>query len=239
MKRCAKCGEEKSLDLFNKSRGSKDGRKPRCKECSREDGRIYRESHVEQCKAYAKWYVHAFKEERLEYSRRNKDKVNGYKRKYVENNHEKRLEQSRRYYRNNKQKRKEYEARNRDVLNQKHREYLKNNPQAKIRKNLRTRIGAVIGGRSKGGRLHLLLGCSIDFFKQYLEAMFEEGMRWENYGGGRGKWNIDHIVPCDKFDLQDELQQKICFHYTNLQPMWHEENCSKSNRYCGKYKKSL
>ena len=54
-----------------------------------------------------------------------------------------------------------------------------------------------------------------------------EGMTWENHG----EWHIDHIKPCASFNLFDPKQQIMCFHYTNLQPLWAEENLSKSNKF--------
>ena len=53
-------------------------------------------------------------------------------------------------------------------------------------------------------------------------------MSWNNHGFYG--WHIDHIYPCSKFDLTDLNQQKQCFHYTNLQPLWAEENKKKSNK---------
>jgi hypothetical protein len=51
-------------------------------------------------------------------------------------------------------------------------------------------------------------------------------MSWHN----RELWHIDHIIPCDSFDLSNPDQQKKCFHYTNLQPLWKEDNLKKSNK---------
>ena len=51
-------------------------------------------------------------------------------------------------------------------------------------------------------------------------------MNWDNYG----QWHIDHIRPCASFNLLDPIEQKICFHYTNLQPLWAEDNLKKSNK---------
>ena len=53
----------------------------------------------------------------------------------------------------------------------------------------------------------------------------------ENYG--TFGWHIDHIRPCSSFDLTDLEQQKQCFHYTNLQPLWWFDNIKKSSFYEG------
>ena len=57
--------------------------------------------------------------------------------------------------------------------------------------------------------------------------MFHPGMSWDNYGSA---WHIDHIRPCSSFDFSDPEQQKKCFHFSNLQPLWDEINTVKSNR---------
>ena len=53
-------------------------------------------------------------------------------------------------------------------------------------------------------------------------------MSWENYG--YYGWHIDHIIPCSKFDLSKLEEQKKCFHFTNLQPLWALDNIKKSNK---------
>jgi hypothetical protein len=58
-----------------------------------------------------------------------------------------------------------------------------------------------------------------------LQSKFKEVITWENHGKYAG--HIDHIIPCASFDLTDPEQQKKCFHYTNLQPLWAHENLSK------------
>ena len=42
-----------------------------------------------------------------------------------------------------------------------------------------------------------------------------------------GEIHIDHIKPCASFDLTDPAQQKECFNYKNLQPLWAFDNISK------------
>lgn len=73
-----------------------------------------------------------------------------------------------------------------------------------------------------------LIGCTVPFLKTYLENKFTNGMSWENQG--RNGWHIDHIRPCTSFDLSKVEEQKKCFHYTNLQPLWESENIRKSNK---------
>jgi hypothetical protein len=50
-------------------------------------------------------------------------------------------------------------------------------------------------------------------------------MNWDNYGFYG--WHIDHIRPCASFDLSKPSEQRKCFNYTNLQPLWATENWGK------------
>ena len=68
-----------------------------------------------------------------------------------------------------------------------------------------------------------LIGCTVEFLRQHLERQFHEGMSWNNHG----KWHIDHIQPCSSFDLTKREEQLMCFHYSNLQPLWAEDNLAK------------
>ena len=61
----------------------------------------------------------------------------------------------------------------------------------------------------------------------HLQSKFKPGMSFSNYG----KWHIDHIIPCSRFDLNKEEEQYKCFNYKNLQPLWAEENKIKSNKF--------
>ncbi len=75
------------------------------------------------------------------------------------------------------------------------------------------------------------IGWTIEQLKSHLEAQFQPGMTWENYGD----WHIDHKIPHSYFcynSIYDE-EFKKCWALDNLQPMWAEENWSKNNRYIG------
>ena len=70
-----------------------------------------------------------------------------------------------------------------------------------------------------------LLGDSIPNVIKHLEKQFKLGMTWKNFG--RDGWHIDHIIPCSSFDLSKLEEQRKCFHYTNIQPLWAVENIKK------------
>ena len=132
-------------------------------------------------------------------------------------NQEKRNEQQREYSYKNRQKRNEY------LKNKRQRD-----TQFRVRKNIRDRMRAAMNGIGKSKHTMELLGCSIEELKIYLEKQFVKGMCWNNYG--KKGWHIDHILPCASFDLTDPEQQKICFHYTNLQPLWAKDNYKKRDK---------
>jgi hypothetical protein len=94
--------------------------------------------------------------------------------------------------------------------------------QRKIRKQIRNRLAHRISNCLKSKFLkkmnftEKIIGCKIQFFLGYLESKFTKGMTWEN----RSDWHIDHIIPCNQFNLIDIKEQYKCFHYTNLRPLW-------------------
>ncbi len=120
----------------------------------------------------------------------------------------------------NKERRSQHPERGRDQ-SRKRRSNVKN----RIRMNLGTRLYLAV--EKKHGNTMELTGCSKDDLYSHLESKFTEGMNWDNYG----KWHIDHIKPCVSFDLTDTEEQKKCFHWTNLQPLWAIDNMRKGAKY--------
>lgn len=110
---------------------------------------------------------------------------------------------------------------------------LRNDPVFKLLQTLRGRVGAAIKKNrgKKAAKTMDLIGCSVQYVRAFLEKQFQPGMTWENHGKGSGKWHIDHIKPCAAFDLSDEWQQRYCFHYTNLQPLWGPDNIRKGAKW--------
>lgn len=170
-----------------------------------------------------------------------------WNRKYKRDNAEAIKQKNKIYFDNNKDKARAYRAANRDKINQRTREKrLANKEQinAKIQEKRRARkladpsyrLRCSLGSRismavkrqrtRKIGRTLWLTGCTVEQLKQHLEKLFQPGMNWENYN--HAGWHVDHIIPCAAFDLSDSEQQKACFHYSNLQPMWAVDNWKKA-----------
>lgn len=76
-------------------------------------------------------------------------------------------------------------------------------------------------GFSKSSRTAALLGCDFETAKAHIEGLFKAGMSWENHGA----WHLDHVVPLASASCVRELEE-LC-HYSNLQPLWAEENILK------------
>lgn len=98
----------------------------------------------------------------------------------------------------------------------------------KISKNLRKRVWDALNGKSKSARTLELLDMELPEFRVYIQGQFRPGMTWENYGPA---WHIDHVRPCASFDLSDSTQQRECFYWSNLQPLFAKENLEKGAKY--------
>jgi len=134
----------------------------------------------------------------------------------------------REYKNTHKQEIQERRKKNREKTNKLKKLKIKNNINFRISERLRSRLWKAIKNNQKAGSAVRDLGCSIPELKLYLESKFQEGMTWENYG--YWGWHIDHIIPLDSFNLQNREEFLKACHYTNLQPLWAEENWKKNNR---------
>jgi Prasinovirus endonuclease VII len=112
--------------------------------------------------------------------------------------------------------------------NQRYNERYRTDAQFRMSVSLRKRLNLALKAQntSKAVRTFELIGCTLAELSVHLEKQFKSEMTWQKYG----QWHIDHIVPCSKFDLTDLDQQRKCFHYSNLQPLWAIENIIKSNK---------
>jgi hypothetical protein len=145
------------------------------------------------------------------YARANKDKVKAYAREWYQKNKERLLKRTTERFRNK----------------------YRTDPQFRTANKLRARIYNALksAGLTKNKRTEDLLGCTINEARRYIETLWQPGMSWSNHT--KKGWHIDHIRPCASFDLTDPEQQRACFHYTNLQPLWGIENELKNSNYKG------
>jgi hypothetical protein len=95
---------------------------------------------------------------------------------------------------------------------------------------LRRRVRRLVSGGSRSARTMELVGCSLAGLWLHLERQFQPGMSRGNYG----EWHVDHVRPCASFDLTDPAQQRACFHFSNLRPLWGPENASKGSLWDGR-----
>ena len=184
-----------------------------------------------------KEYHYEHKEKRNQQSKEDyyakKEYYNQKSKEYYEAHKEELRAKKRKYHEENKEKEKEYREKTKEQRKEYIREYMRdkanNNISFKVVKNLRVRLNAVIKNGNKSKSTLDLIGCSVEDLMKHLESKFQEGMSWDNYG--RKGWHIDHIRPCASFDLLNEEEQKICFNYSNLQPLWAIDNLRKSDKW--------
>jgi len=102
-------------------------------------------------------------------------------------------------------------------------------PQGKIKRACRRRVVNALMAQSlrKAELTEELMGCSVEFMVQHIQKQFTDAMTWENYG--RETWHIDHIRPCESFDLEDPAQRAICFNWRNQRPLSAIENMIKKD----------
>lgn len=100
----------------------------------------------------------------------------------------------------------------------------------RISRSLRSRLKDYIKNNCKSGSAVRDLGCSVEKFILWIEMNWKDGMTWDNYG--LHGWHLDHIKPLSKFNLEDRNQFLEANHFTNLQPLWANENWKKGDKYC-------
>ena len=146
------------------------------------------------------------------------------KQRWLEENPDKRKEVANAYARKVTEEKGEQWKKNRQRHDQYISQRLKEDDAYRLTHNLRTRLNQALKTRPKSTSVTTLIGCSIQELAKHLEDQFEEGMSWDNWT--RDGWHIDHIRPIASFEDPDDPE---CWHYSNLQPLWGEDNLRKSD----------
>lgn len=210
MKTCSGCKKSKDLPDFSKDKNRKDGLCIYCSKC--------------RTNRNTKWYdKHRKPKLRLSPEEKKKNaKISLYN--WRKNNPEKFAAVSARYYLKNKDRIKV-------KVVERERQRLKTDIEFRIKKRIRTRLFLAIKNGNFCKKFRNDLGCDSEYLMRYLESQFLPGMTWNNYGFGKGRWNIDHTIPLRLFNLEDKQHFVLANYYLNLKPMWHEENLRKSGKY--------
>ena len=217
LKTCSKCKKTKPISEFDPKRNQ-------CKECRKKHCKEYQQNNKKKWNEYIK-----------EYRKNNKEKIQEYQKEYRQNNQEKKKEYMEEYYQNNKEKireyKKEYRKNNKEKLNEYQKEYDRNrrkkDPKYKLNSNISRSISASLHGNKNGRHWEDLVGYTLDELKKHLEKQFTDGMDWDNYG----EWHIDHRIPLSAFNFTkpEHIGFQRAWALENLQPLWAEENLSKTN----------
>ena len=219
LKKCGKCGEEKPLSDFHKQKKGKHGVCGRCKKCIKQ----YHKQRYEEIKDNKKRYD-------KQYYQENKERKKQYQKQYYQENKERKKDHYKQYCQKNKERIKQYHEQYRQKNKERIKQYKKqrrqSDPMFKLRCNLgnRTSRAFKVKGFSKNSKTREILGVEWEVVKKHIERQFTKGMSWDNYG----KWHVDHIVPLASAKTEEEVV-KLC-HYSNLQPLWAEDNLSKNDK---------
>jgi membrane protein involved in colicin uptake len=244
---CKYC--EKQYYEANKSAIAEKGKQYReaNKESIAEKGKQYRQANKKAIAEWKKQYQQSNKEaiaeKKKQWQQANKKAI----KQYQQSNKEAIAEKGKQYRQANKkdiaEKKKQYREANKEVLAEKKKQYreankkainkrfnnrLKTDPIFKFKHNVRTLIYQSFkrGNNNfrKNTKTEQILGCTIEEFRKYIQAKFKKGMSFDNHG----QWHLDHIVPLSIAATEEEIIKLN--HYTNFQPLWAEENLSKSDK---------
>ncbi len=259
VKYCRSCQKDKSVEEFNKDSYRKDGLKSRCKECDKNRVKLVKiySGETKVCKAcflskpieeYGTISWLAKKSAKCKACDRSKILIlkpidSGYKSCYfckklklVEEFHKNKA--SRTGYSSicklcvkleREVKREQVRAWNNNYYSNRR----KIDPVFKLRCDLRNLIKGTfkkgVNNYIKSDTTENILGCTIEFFINYIQSLFTEGMTLENHGQCEECWHFDHIIPISSAKTEEEVIKLN--HYTNFQPLWSRENLSKGNKY--------
>lgn len=97
----------------------------------------------------------------------------------------------------------------------------------RIKDRLSNRLRELLSkrGMQKRNGIVQYMGCSPEEMVKHIEKKFSNGMNWDNYGVHG--WHLDHIIPCQRFDLSREDHCSVCFNWRNLRPLWGKDNWSR------------
>lgn len=241
---CTKCGVEKLLEEFSKSKDGKFGRRAQCRVCvaeyhqknkvrrnarQREHYQKNKEKYAARTREYEEKNKDKIAARKREYWQANKEKLSPRKREYRENNKEKLAEYYHEYRQKNKAKisvrRREHYQKNRERCNEQSREYHRNNrdkmnaQKREYRQNNKDICAARSAKRRAAKICRTPAWADLETIKLFYEAR-------QAISEATGKeYHVDHMIP-----LQGKTVSGL--HVPgNLQIIPAERNISKRNTF--------
>ena len=206
-KKCSKCGIDKPLSEFHKSKDRVAGVVSQCKECKKEVSLAHREKTLIR--------IIKYRPRRREIAKKhycaNREKYIAKSREWYAENKERHHEQCRAWAMAHPEKRKE--------ASQKYNQRVSSTPNGRLNNNMRVGMNESLQKGTKAGRhWETLVDFTIDQLKTHIEKLFKPGMTWENYGTA---WHIDHKIPIAAFNFErpEDIDFRICWSLKNLQPL--------------------
>lgn len=244
-KKCNKCEQIKEISCFGKAGTFKDGNikyMSSCKECKKQQ---YNTTDKQYYIEAAKTRYQNNKEEILERSKIYQQ-LSSKPKEWRENNKEHLHIKAKEWRENNKNRSIETQAKWRDNNREYFYEWAKNNPDKVKQYNKKSdakkrqeKPWTIAWRNQLTGALKRLkqnkqkttiksLGYSAEQLREHIESLWSEGMNWDNYGGKRGCWEIDHKKAVSKFNW--DVKVSLVNSLDNLQPMWVTDNRKKRNK---------
>ena len=212
MKKCYICKVEQEINNFGSLKSAPDGHRYDCKDCRK----IYREQNKEN-----------IKKKQAEYYANNKESLLLHSKEYRINNIEA-IQSQKKLYRNREDIKEHVRIKNQEYLpikKEKIKERRKTDLSFRLSEILRSKIHKMVKGKETSYKD--LIGCNSKWFNNWIEYRFDDKMNWDNLGT---YWQIDHILPITQFNHNNIEESKVCFHWTNFQPLHKTENRQKSNK---------
>ena len=237
---CTKCGVGKSLNDFYQNLTAKSGYNSVCKVCYRERSKERSKKIYQNEIIIAKIFVKnkicntCHTEKNISSFSKKKENKDGYRndckscRKIYEDNWKK--ENPSNLIVNAKKYRDKVEVK--ETIKKYRREYMQNKTNTNLLFKLKSRVSCRIreacrkNGFTKRSRTSEYIGCDWETFKNHIENNFQEGMSWDNYGVNG--WHLDHHIPISFAKTEEDIFRLN--HYTNLKPLWWEDNLKKSDK---------
>lgn len=229
-KHCNFCKNTKELTEFPKN-------KSKCKNCTNSWRRDYYQKNREMYLSRELKY-RSERSEKIKISKESGSQEylvfkEMAKKRYLRHR-EKISQRSKKYYESHKEEiyqySTEYRSKNRKKLNAYHNNRRQKKyqvcPKFNLITKLRARTAAALKSKNikKTKRVLDFLGCTVEHLKNHIECLFLEGMTWEN----KGQWHIDHIIPISSGNTEEDILKLN--HYTNLQPLWAQDNLKKGSK---------